>query len=56
MVQTQVQLVERQQLLRVRRRLARRVLVRFRVVQLQAGEDGIDVAHVQSLRRQDDGL
>lgn len=56
MVQTQVQLVVGEELLRVRRRLARGVLVRLRVVQLQAGEDRIVVTDIETFRRQDDGL
>mmetsp|Transcript_6140 Transcript_6140/g.23882 ORF Transcript_6140/g.23882 Transcript_6140/m.23882 type:complete len:327 (-) Transcript_6140:413-1393(-) len=46
-VQAQVQLVVRQVLLGVRQGLSGGVLVRFPVVDLDGGEDGIVVAHVQ---------
>ena len=55
-VQTQIQLVEGQQLVCLRSRLARRVLVGIGVVELQTREHGIIETHVQTLRRQHHSL
>ena len=55
-VQAEVQLVVGEHLLGLLGGLAGGVLVGFAVVELQTGEHGVVVAHIQSLRGQHDGL